>query len=480
MEDTIVFWKEIPTGTTPKIEIVNTELIKFLETLGYRKYVKETSFELVKIIDSSVVRPVEVFMIRDEVKECLLRIQREDVWEEFLKTDYLQKRITESLEKISIDFNYGDDDNAVFFYLNGALKVSKDTITIIPYDEFEGYVWENQIVKRSFSETNSHNIEFRTFCWHLCNHDEDRFKSLRSILGYLLHSYKDPSLTKAIVFIDEIIDVESDRSEGGTGKSLLADSLSKIIPSLRKNGKNLKSSDKFFFADVESYHRIIVFDDVKKDFDFESLYSMITGDMPLEKKYKNPTIISFKDVPKVVLITSNYIVKGTGGNSERRRKSEFEVSDYYRENPSIIEEFGHRFFDDWDDNEWNLFDNYMIENVQLFLEEGIIESTPINLLQNRLVLETCTEFAVFIEEAILNPTEFGGSIEADSVTFNKGAFFRKFITDNTEIKSNPIQLKKWLDIYADCKGYSISHRKSNGQSLVVIGALTNQQQNIAA
>lgn len=85
-----------------------------------------------------------------------------------------------------------------------------------------------------------------------------------------MHTDKDPAFTKAIILIDEIIDLENNKSEGGTGKSLIAGSIGKIIPTLRKNGKLLKTNDRFFFSDVDPHHKLVVFDDVMRDFDFES------------------------------------------------------------------------------------------------------------------------------------------------------------------------------------------------------------------
>ena len=179
-----------------------------------------------------------------------------------------------------------------------------------------------------------------------------------SIIGYLLHTFKDPSLSKSIILMDSEIDVEYNEASGGTGKSLIGKAISQILPILFIDGKTMKSQDKFRLSGLNNYHRIIFFDDVKKDFDFESLYPLITGDLYIEKKYKNAVVIPSSETPKI-LITSNYVVKGGGGNAEKRRKIEYEGSSYFKEVQTPLEEFGHRFFDDWDKTEWVKFDNFM-------------------------------------------------------------------------------------------------------------------------
>lgn len=462
------FWTFIESEKGVYVYIEKSDFIKFLEKEGYRKLIQSKDFQLVKIMDKSVVTVVKEHYIREKVKNYLINTGNTMVWDTFLNQDYLAKKYTEGIDSISIDFNYGSENTAVFFYQNGILSITANNCTITPYTEYDNFVWDDQILKRDFIQTSFDNCEFKQFCWNISGKNENRLKALETTIGYLLHTYKDPSLTKAIILIDENIDLENDKSEGGTGKSLLAESIKNIIPTLRKNGKIIKTNDKFFFADVEPYHKVIVFDDVKANFSFELLYSMITGDMPIEKKYKNPTIMNFKDVPKV-LITSNYIVSGTGGNSEKRRKIVFEVNSHYREQPSIIEEFGHRFFDDWNQEEWLKFDNYMMFCVQQYLNYGLIEAESINEDSNRLIQDTNLHFVEYMNCILENPGDNNGETNNTMLRFNKAVLYKNFIKENPELSKiiTAITFKKWIDIYANCKHLKILHTKGNGQAYIV-------------
>ncbi|WP_077413876.1 primase-helicase family protein [Chryseobacterium sp. JV274] len=465
----VQFWEEIEDEKgNVYIKIIKADFILFLEKKGYRKLIQNKDFQLIKIFDNSIISAIMEHSIRSEVKNHLFDIGKSNVWEVFLGQDYVAKRFIEGIDSITVDFDYGTENTAVFFYRNGVLQVTSNGFIMVPYIEYDGYVWENQILGRDFTIQSFDDCKFRQFCWNIAGQKEDRLLALETLIGYLLHTYKDPSLTKAIILMDEHIDLEVGRSNGGTGKTLIADGIKQIIPSLRKNGKLLKPNDRFFFSDVEPYHKVIVFDDVKDDFSFESLYSMITGDMPIEKKYKNAVIMDFKDVPKV-LITSNYVVTGTGGNSEKRRKVTFEVGSHYGENNTVIQEFGHRFFNDWTNEEWLKFDNYMMFCVQQYLNSGLIEAPSINENKNRLIQDTHSDFVTFMDTVLENPSGYGGEFKDTRLGLDKAVIYQNFANSYPELSKqvSSIQFKKWIDIYCDSKKLEIEHKKSNGHSYVV-------------
>jgi len=110
--------------------------------------------------------------------------------------------------------------------------------------------------------------------------DEARFNSLKSVIGYLLHDYKNPTEARAIVLNDEKI---SENPNGRTGKSIIGKALQKIRKSSRIDGKNFKF-DRFAFQQVDLDTKILDFNDVNKNFDFEKLFSIVTDNLDVEKK----------------------------------------------------------------------------------------------------------------------------------------------------------------------------------------------------
>lgn len=457
-----------------KIFISNSLLIKFWEGLGYRKVVDENGdYKLVVVKRNSIVREIKEHQLRDEIRQYTTFKKEEAVWIQYLHKEYVVKKLFESFHSLDMNRNSGDEKTGYLFYENIIVKVTQDKLELVEYENFQGYVWKLEILKREFYIRDNKECVFWEFINIIASNQDERIRSIISIIGYLIHSYKDPSCAKAIILMDSEIDVESDEANGGTGKSLIGKAIGYIIPSLFIDGKTMKSQDKFRLSALNNHHRIIFFDDVKKDFDFESLYPLITGDLYIEKKYKNAVVIPNKESPKI-LITSNYIVKGGGGNAEKRRKVEFEVSSYFKNELTPLEEFGHRFFDDWDIDEWIQFDNFMIRALQFYLKNGLIEPVPINIDYNRLKTETSVDFIDFMNALIKKESELEGEPALEIIVFDKVELFNEFVRTNPSFSEGITikTLKRWIDKYCNFYQIKSTHYKSNGKVLVKLNIST--------
>jgi len=156
------------------------------------------------------------------------------------------------------------------------------------------------------------------------------------------------------------------------------------------DGKAFAFEKSFPYQTVSADTQILCFDDVKKHFDFERLFSVVTEGLTLEKKNKDAIKIPFSKSPKIA-ITTNYAIKGTG-NSFARRKWEIELHQYYSKNFTPLDEFKKHFFAEWDDDEWCLFDNYMTYCLQDYLNTGLVKSKFVNLEVRQLASDTSHEF----------------------------------------------------------------------------------------
>lgn len=451
-----------------EIIISNQKLILFWEELGYRKVIDETgSYILVNIQRNSIVKEVKDHLLRFEIREYTKHINRADVWELFLRSENVAKKHYESFHTIDMTRNTGNEKTGYLYFKNAILKVTLEKIEIVEYDNFEGYVWEKEIIKRNFIVSEDAECVFGEFVWIIANNEPKRLKSIISIIGYLIHSFKDPTFSKAIILMDSEIDVEFDEANGGTGKSLIGKAVSQIVPILFIDGKTIKSQDKFRLSGLNGHHRIIFFDDVKKDFDFESLYPLITGDLYIEKKYKNAVVIPGTETPKL-LITSNYVVKGGGGNAEKRRKVEYEVSTYFKNIQTPLEQFEHRLFDDWDKEEWIKFDNFMIKALQFYLKNGLLEPQSINIDFNRLKIEIGVDFIDFMDSLISKPELYQKPSLPDILVIDKNKLFDEFLKTkpNNGERISPIIFKKGIDKYCDYYQIQHNHYKSNGNNYV--------------
>jgi len=205
----------------------------------------------------------------------------------------------------------------------------------------------------------------------------------------------------------------------------------------------------------------MVFEDVNLGFDFERLFSVITEGLSIEKKGQDRFSISFEESPKIAIIT-NYMISGNG-NSHRRRKVEYEFSTFYNSANTPRQEFGHNLYDDWRDEQWNLFDNYMVSCIQYFLNNGVVSPPRINISKRKLLQETCEEFLIFTEtrlQELLDKEVSKQSVKSDFVYQFSEFVNHKWFTQRL--------FNRWLRIYCEIFELECSERVSNNNQLILI------------
>jgi hypothetical protein len=58
-------------------------------------------------------------------------------------------------------------------------------------------------------------------------------------------------------------------------------------------------------------------------------------------------------------------------------------------------EFGHELFNEWTDQEWSRFDNYMMECISIYLDQGLIDMPLKNLDYRKLIDQIGQEMNIF-------------------------------------------------------------------------------------
>jgi hypothetical protein len=202
-----------------------------------------------------------------------------------------------------------------------------------------------------------------------------------------------PFFSPCIILNDENI---SDAAEGGSGKGLLIQAISKFKNVEILNGKNFDASKDFAFQRVSLDTQILVFDDVHEHFNFEALFSVITDGMAINRKNKDEFFIEKDKTPKIAIPT-NYVLKGEGSSHERR-KFEVELANHYTKDFTPFHEFGKSFFNDWDAQEWSKFDNFMLGCVQYYLENSLMDYERVNLNEKKMRLSLGADFLTWITE----------------------------------------------------------------------------------
>lgn len=170
--------------------------------------------------------------------------------------------------------------------------------------------------------------------------------------------YKYQTELKAVIAMDGQMG-EVAQSNGRTGKSLVGAALAKILDQTAIDGRNTKNDDDYIYSNVTPRTRNIFIDDVKVNFDFERFFFAVTGDLAVNPKTKARFIIPNEKSPKFYITTNHAI--NANNRSALERITYMAFSDWYNDNHRPIDDFGHQFFADWDEDQWNLFDNFMAE-----------------------------------------------------------------------------------------------------------------------
>tara|TARA_R110000772_G_scaffold49355_1_gene113611 strand:+ start:1553 stop:3982 length:2430 start_codon:yes stop_codon:yes gene_type:complete len=380
------FWTKSDKGT---VKIVHILFKQFLEDNGFYKYNPEGSKNYVFVrVTNNLIDHASDKEIKDYILNYLLDLEDALIYNYFAdNTRFFREDFLTLLSSIDVYFIADTKKSCYLYYKNCALKVTNQEITSIDYIDLGGYVWKDHVIDRNFDVEEVKHCDFKQFVENISAQDVKRIKSVESTLGFLMHGYKDLSFCPAVIINDEEISADP---EGGTGKGLLMNALSQMKKVVVIDGKAFTFERSFAYQLVSADTQILCFDDVKKHFDFERLFSVVTEGLTLEKKNKDAIKIPFDRSPKVA-ITTNYAIKGSG-NSFKRRKWDLELTQYYNKTFTPLDEFKKLMFGDWDDKEWGQFDNYMINCLKSYLTTGLVKSNLVNAKKKKLIQEAGEDF----------------------------------------------------------------------------------------
>ena len=363
-------------------------------------------------------------------------------------TKYFTADFLSMLDSSDVEMLEDTSDKCYLYYRNCAVEINKNEIITHDYLDIKGYVWKKQIIDRDYINSSYRKSEFRRFLWLISGRKKGRYMSFMSVIGYLMHSYKTSANNKAIIFNDMNV---TENPNGGSGKGLFWNSLSKLKKVASIDGKTFEFTKSFPYQTVSTDTQLLIFDDVKKNFNFENLFSLITEGITLEYKGQDAIKLPVNKSPKIV-ITTNYTIGGVGGSFDRR-KFEVEMSDYFNSNHTPIDEFKHMLFDDWDSEQWVMFDNFMIECSQYYLLNGLVAHEFTNLPIRKYIKDTSYEFYEWgIDNLSLNTRLY------------KHDLYNLITKDYPDLVKYLTQKRfsGWLKTFASFYGYIFLEGKTNG------------------
>lgn len=477
------FWEESEGAGGRKLyyfRYTGAEL--FLEHRGFYRMRKPTGdFDFVRVENSivSIVRPHEIAdFVRNFTKNELPRPILEMLYKG--SSQYLGQSALTFLDYLPGEFEQPRRDQQRMYFRDAIWEIRSDGIVRHEYTQLHACIWRDQQLnfapdlKPDLIEvfrkdgTYSYRItedgkkcDFLSFLVNASNFTwrkevttpDERAENAQSLVaklsafGYLCVEAKDRSLAKAVIGMDGRLS-EIGASNGRSGKSLFGEALRQVIKVMYFNGKNFSASgsDSFVWDGVDETVCCVFLDDVRRDFDFESLFGLVTGDWPVNPKGASRYIIPFGKSPKVYIAT-NHAVAGDGDSFEDRMWL-LGFSDFYSVTHSPKDDFG-ILFDDWDDAQWSLFWNFVATCIRIYFRFGYVPSPGDRLRKRKLRLELGEEFIDWADKYYAEP----GRINTRLVRKDIYDALIEYVGPNRRVYYSPTTFGKKIRKYCEFRDY---------------------------
>lgn len=492
-----------------KVEFNDVEAFRFLSSSGFHRMRNSedpaSGFDYIRI-DDGIIDRVAPYEVRDFIRDYINGNCKSDLVLQFfakrLATIMADKQL-ENLAIISDDFNNFSKGVQRTYYNNGQVEI---TATSITPDKPINQVWRSRIIPRKFKRVpvianiqkfednfyieyapEAEKCEFLHYIINTSNNyyhfgeereltEAENFEWLHHIvnkittIGFLLCDYKYSTERKAVVVQDHLMS-EVGQSHGGAGKSILGDAISRVVPQFFINGKTVNLADEFLLSGVTKATRNIFIDDVRANFDFEKIFPMVTGQMPVNPKGKDRYTIPISDSPKILINTNHAINKASEG-SFKRRITYMEYSNWYNPDHMPIDDFHHMLFDDWDEAQWNLFDNLMAECVMFYLRsldevwwregQGAVPP-PMKNVELRTLRQEMGETLLSWADEYFDPT--GSHLNERCVRNELWAAFLDYAGGMSGHGVTRTNFRRKVESYCKFKGYDFNTNRPNSEKM---------------
>lgn len=509
-----IFSIEKDSKDNDKVALNYTETYRFLSASGFYRLRNSdeaaSGYDFIRI-DDGIVDRCAPYELRDFILQYIMTNIKSPLVHEYFNSKLdvlLPDKKLERLEMRTDNFNHFEPDVQRTYYNNGQVEITSHSIT--PGQPISD-VWRSRIIPRNFRRVeiiksitkvgdnfywelteDGKKCEFLQYIINTSNNyftsenqrettEDENLEWMHHIvnkitsIGFLLTDWKYPSDRQAVVVQDHRIS-EVGQAWGGAGKSVLGNAISKVINQFFINGQDFNPNDEFILSGVTKATRNIFIDDVKTNFEFKNIFNWITGQMPVNPKGKDRFTLPAEDSPKI-LLTTNHAIKGADEGSVKRRIAYVEFSSWYNQDHAIIDDFHHMFFDDWDEYQWTLFDNFMAECVmyylrsfeQIWYREGRgavpppmknIEKRTLRQYMSEVLLQWAEEYfdpsgdhlnqRIVRREMFISFLEYAGGPNGHGVTRTN---FKKKIIAYCRYKGYDFNINKPIEVAPDIKHY---------------------------
>lgn len=426
------------------------KLVQAAKDMGHMQYQQKAYLRV--DVATKACRVVDISDIKQEMQGLITEPNAVD-------TDLLQQKIQK--ESVGL-YNPGCFRDYLLKDTSTGLNDTKDKVSIpfnngiLVVDErghvLEGFgktsYWENTKMSRDFVVSAEwKDSYFYRFCLKLANDDDTRMRSLMSVIGFGISTYKDPSHCPAIILNDMADNINP---KGRTGKGILVKVISTYRCRLYINGKTLDKLDKFCYQQYTPDVSLVHIDDVTPTFDFTAFFSEITEGFSYEEKGLKSVKVLYKDSPKYFLNTNTSV--GGLGESNTDRMYEYEVAPFFSPTNRPGDFFGTLFaepgmLDVWDPAEWSRCDAFVIECVKTYISEGLIPCPPTkNQALKKLRASTSNDFPDWADYNV----RAGSNIYPKDI---KELWSKEFPKSRVSGRA----LRQWIREFGTLRGWNLTH-----------------------
>ncbi|WP_282036298.1 primase-helicase family protein [Saccharicrinis aurantiacus] len=490
-DNLIIETDNIVISTESKLTVSLTSLYSAISNAKIYRYNSDGKSVFIRIKNGVLIQIIKSEQIKNtifsEMKKRNLELELEKLYKgsNFYFCDTTLSNIE---QKRSLN-EFRSEKNVENLFFNGVIwRISHNDIKAISYKQFDSYVWETStidwfpILEEKYFEINNDGYlnsykrgycHFLDFIYNTSNvywrkdgksltkeekqEINTHFINKVTALGYLLHTHKEESVRTAITATDHI-ERSKNEAQGGTGKSLFGNALMEILPTYYRSArqKNLLD-DKHLLSGIENDTKLIFFDDASKNFPFDRLYSWVTGQIDINKKFQDVRIVDKNRSIKFYL-TTNYLIL-SNGNSDDRRIRYITFSDYYGKHRSPIDDFGEELFSyNWSWEQRNRFYNVAAQCIKAYLKFGLIEAPKHNIRRNQLRTSIHESFLEWAEE---NYLDFINKEVRRQDLYN---LFMQSLSEFERRKFKPTSFKKYLKDFCELKSLEFNLSK-NGKDI---------------
>lgn len=436
-----------------------------------------------------------------------------------------------NIDGVELDFTNCNAVSQYFYFKNGIVTITKDNIAFSTQNSNNRYVWQHKVVNKNFTTQNNYfeyyqdeqgnnrvrildnSCDFMNYVingsrvyWrkeieepydtvqeqekyrnenlftlngknltekeHIIQ--EKHFLNKCFAFGYLLHRYKREDFAKFIYIMDDTVKESDDDANGGTGKSLGVRGLKELLNVFTIDGKdNNLTNNNHLLGGLQLEHDLINIEDGNKSLTFDYFYNKITGEIEVNPKQRQSYAIAYKDAPKFVG-TFNYGLSKNRG-SDLRRLFFVSYGDYYHAHTDkfnnerkVSDDFGYSFFQDWNDEQYNRFYNFLMQCCQLYLANiGNEFKAPMdNITVNNLkaqIGDNCIEWA----------QDYFSSEENFNINLPKKELYASYVDYVGKKSALGIgRFKKAVEKYCKLEGYVFNPKRlRNTQGRIMINKL---------